>query len=63
MKKQASTANAVEALKELVDHLKDRGVRHFKGELLGPDGSKLWNLEIAFEQKPRSQPGRDPYVE
>ncbi len=34
----------------LVDKLRAQGVRSFKGDLLAPDGSKLWSIDIVFEK-------------
>jgi hypothetical protein len=60
--KPPTVSSAVEALKELVDHLQERKVRVFNGELLAPDGTRLWNLEMTFERE-RDHRARDPYTE
>ncbi len=52
--------DAVEALEHFIDCLRERGVRSFKGDLLTPDGTKLWNLELTFERETTKPTTRDP---
>lgn len=57
----ALTEDAAAILMRMVDHLKERGVRSFKGDLLAPDGSKLWNVDLVFERPSQERRhDRDP---
>jgi hypothetical protein len=47
------------ALEQLIDQLRAKGVRSFKGQLLNPDGSKLWDLDIVFERPTPARPERE----
>lgn len=54
-----SMITGTQRLHDLVDGLKLRGVREFKGTLHAPDGAVLWTLELTFErEKPAHK--RDP---
>lgn len=53
----ADNANA--ALEQLIDQLRAKGVRTFKGQLLHEDGAVMWNLDLAFERPTPARPERE----
>lgn len=54
---KATIEDGIAAAEHFINHLRGQQVRSFKGELLGPDGEKLWNLEITFDRE-QSKPTR-----
>lgn len=55
-----SVEDACAAAEHFINHLADRRVRSFKGELLGADGAKLWALEVTFDREQKQQRDIDP---
>lgn len=53
--------DGLSAAEHFINHLAMSRVRSFKGDLFGPDGVRLWNLEITFdrEQKTRDHDPRE----
>jgi len=61
VKPKPQIEDAVAAAEHFINHLAERRVRAFKGDLLGPDGQKLWSLDVTFDREiTRQQRDRDP---
>jgi hypothetical protein len=50
----------IELLTAFIDHLKEKGVRSFKGEVPVGDGDGV-DIEVVFERDGKQQPKPDEY--
>jgi hypothetical protein len=51
-------AGACGTVMDFIEFLKAKGVRQYKGDILAPDGSRVWTGEMTFDREQAPRRGR-----